>query len=154
MAFWKKSEDPWDIDPEKRRRQTVPVYEPEPEEPPAKEKWWPWQKKQEPEEVVPETCPWCGKPMDRGYLCSGRDRLQLSDQKPSALLGTMMADTVELWEEDFWVSYKSCWQCKACRKVIADIPEPVAFAAGYGQSDRTAVQVKAFPGEDSERQDE
>ena len=26
MAFWKKSEDPWDIDPEKRKKQTTAAF--------------------------------------------------------------------------------------------------------------------------------
>ena len=155
MAFWKKHEDPWEIDPEKRRREAVPVFEQEPEteEAPA-EKKWPWQKKKEPEEVPPETCPWCGRPMERAYLYSGRDKLRLCSEKPSAFWGAMGADTVELCDEGFWVTHKSCWQCKSCRKVVADFPEPEEYGAEEGLPDWTAVPVRRFDGEEPKRQED
>ena len=69
MAFWKKSDDPWDRKPEKRQETTW--YEQD--APPAEEK-----RELTPEEqrirniiegpkatpVTPEQCPWCGKDME------------------------------------------------------------------------------------------
>lgn len=155
MAFWKKSEDPWDMDPEKRRREAVPVFEQEPEteEAPAQKKW-PWQKKEKAEEVVQETCPWCGKPMERGYLGGGRDKLQLSDEKPSAFWGTMMIDTLEFCDDGFGVTHRSCWQCKTCRKVVADFPEPEEPVTNENLPDWTAVPVSGFDAERPEEQKE
>ena len=156
MPFWKKSEDPWDIDPEKRKKQPVYSYEPEPEpeEAPAEARKWPWQKQEEPEDVAPETCPWCGKPMERAYLYSGRDKLRLSEEKPSAFWGTMMWDTVVFSDDGFWVTHKSCWQCKTCRKVVADFPEPEEPAENESLPDWTAVPVREFDAEEREQQED
>lgn len=76
MAFWKKSEDPWDIDPNQRR--TAP--EPEEIEPglldSLREDWDAMQaarqEKREKLRLPPEKCPWCGKDMEQGFLMSGR----------------------------------------------------------------------------------
>lgn len=132
MAFWrKKSEDPWDIDPS-RKRETTMFYERDPEPQPtsmpeeglampelAVEK--------ETQENVEEApiCPWCGQEMMRAYIIGGRDRPRLSDEKPTALLGTFGYETLDFSDDGFFVTHKSCWQCKPCRKVVADIPEPV-----------------------------
>ena len=72
MAFWKKSEDPWDIDPNQRR--TAP--EPEEIEPglldSLREDWDAMQaarqEKREKLRLPPEKCPWCGKDMEQGFL--------------------------------------------------------------------------------------
>lgn len=139
MAFWKKkSEDPWDIDPN-RKREPVMFYERDPEPQPEPE---PITKKDEglamPETTVeqgtsagqeePEeapVCPWCGEKMMRAYIIGGRDRPRLSDEKPSAFLGVLGQETLDFSDDGFWVTHKSCWQCKPCRKVVADIPDPI-----------------------------
>ena len=125
MAFWKKSEDPLDVAPEKRKRQQTTIYE---EEPPAEEKKeWnpPWKK--EKTEVMEEpsmVCPWCGETMTKGYLTSGRDTVVLGEQKPTALFGMAFIDTITITDEGFMPSYKTCWYCKPCRKLVVDVPEP------------------------------
>lgn len=161
MAFWKKSEDPWDIDPEKRRREPINIFEPEPENDETGESFLDelagmFKKKPVQEEIPPEpeTCPWCGKPMERGYLVGGRDKLQLSDEKPSAFWGTMMVDTMEFCDDGFMVTHKSCWQCKACRKVVADFPEPVEYAAEGNLPDWTAVPVTRFNADNTNGQED
>jgi len=134
MAFWKKSEDPWDIDPTKRKKESVSVFEQEPEreceQKPEGLFGGMFKKK---EEVVeePPACPWCGRKMARGYLLGGRDKLRLSDRKPTAFLGSLGYDTLEINDEGFLVTYKSCWQCMACRKLVADIPEPDPIQDGF-----------------------
>ena len=125
MAFWKKSEDPWDIDPEKRRREPTAFCE---ETPPVEEKkGWklPWNKeKPEPEEELPVICPWCGEAMTKGYLTSGRDAVVWGEQKPTALLGMAFVDALTITDEGFVPPYKTCWHCKPCRKLVVDVPEP------------------------------
>lgn len=163
MPFWKKSEDPWDIDPEKRRREPIRIFEEGAEDDEAREGFFDelagiFKKKpvQEENPLEPETCPWCGRPMERAYLYGGRDKPMLCDEKPSTFWGTAMVDTVELCDEGFWVTHKSCWQCKTCRKVVIDFPEPVQYEAEGNLPDWTAVPVKQFSGEeeDTERQEE
>ena len=132
MAFWrKKGEDPWDIDPS-RKRETTMFYErdPEPQPTPMPEEGLAMPElevEKETQENVEEApiCPWCGQEMMRAYIIGGRDRPRLSDEKPTALLGTFGYETLDFSDDGFFVTHKSCWQCKPCRKVVADIPEPV-----------------------------
>ena len=142
MAFWKKkSEDPWDMDPN-RKRKPVMYYEreiepqPEPIPRPAPQKRskedeglaMPAQTvesaEQEPQEDAPD-CPWCGGKMVRAYIVGGRDRPRLTDRKPTAFLGILGYETLDFSDDGFLTTHKSCWQCKPCRKVVADIPEPL-----------------------------
>lgn len=132
MAFWKKSEDPWDIDPGKKPRCQVTAFESEQDADSiaaaSKERQPFWRRKTEEEQ--PEEapiCPWCHQKMTRGYLLGGRDGLRLSDQKPTALFGSLGHDTIEFSDEGFLVTHKSCWQCKDCRKLVADLPVPVPY---------------------------
>ena len=138
MAFWKKkSEDPWDIDPN-RKREPALFYEkdPEPQPVPASA---PEQKEEpglatpqavrEPDtveepEIGPE-CPWCGENMVRAYLLGARGSVYLTDQKPTAFLGTLGYNLQDLSDEGFFTTHTSCWQCKVCRKVVIDVPEPI-----------------------------
>ena len=127
MAFWKKSEDPWDIDPEKKKKAPIAVVEMETECVLETEGVLAGSFKKNPAEEAGEEsliCPCCGQKMTKGYLLGGRDRLRLSDQKPTAFLGSLGHDTVDFSDEGFLVTHKSCWQCKTCRKLVADIPEP------------------------------
>ena len=111
MAFWKKSEDPWDIDP--NRKKATPVA-PRPEVTEAAE---------EPPEEAP-VCPWCGKAMIRGYLHSGKGGVFLRDDEPgwTAALGDMGGLPIAREGGMLAGLYASCWQCKSCRKLVADIP--------------------------------
>lgn len=76
MSFWKKSEDPWDIDPDKRK----PAREPEKEASglldSLRGEWDAMQagrqEKRERLRLPPEKCPWCGKDMEQGFLMGGR----------------------------------------------------------------------------------
>ena len=76
MSFWKKSEDPWDIDPDKRK----PAREPEKAAPgllaSLRGEWDAMQagrqEKRERLRLPPEKCPWCGKDMEQGFLMGGR----------------------------------------------------------------------------------
>ena len=132
MAFWKKSEDPWDIDPSKKKRESA-VYplpeevsgmEDEPEEGLLSELKGLFQEKPDPlEALLPMNCPWCGKEMTKGYLIGGRDTIRWSAEKPGAFLGTALIDTLEIREEGFLSNYKTCWHCIPCRRLVVDVPE-------------------------------
>lgn len=127
MAFWKKSEDPWDMDPKKKRREADPVWEasPQPEEKTGKEESLLSElaglfgkKEEEPE--VPVPCPYCGEPMKKGYL-KGSHGVYWSEVKPG-----FMSALDEAWlvsDEGTFTSYKTCHLCEACRKLIVEIPE-------------------------------
>ena len=83
MPFWRKSEDPWDMEPEKRRTWTAG----EPQPPAADgEAWKVPGEKETAEEQTPSamTCPWCGQEMRMGYLVGGRDAVRLVWERPGA----------------------------------------------------------------------
>lgn len=130
MAFWKKSEDPWDIDPEKKRRETVSYFE---TEEPATEEESPresflsglFKKKEEPvEEEVPVPCPYCGKPMTKGYLKGGRDQVNWTKTKPGFLSGLDEALLISDEGGLLTAAYRTSYMCEPCRKLIVDVPEP------------------------------
>ena len=138
MAFWKKSEDPWDVDPEKKRRETVSYFE---TEEPAVAEDTPkegflsglFKKKDEPVEEIPVPCPYCGNPMTKGYLNGGRDNVHWTQGKPSFL--GIFDDRLLISDEGGMLSasYKTCHMCEACRKLIVDVPEqPVTGFAWDG----------------------
>lgn len=141
MAFWKKkSEDPWDIDPN-RKREPVMFYErdpePQPEPKPAMKEdeglampettaEQHARAEQEEPEDAPE-CPWCGEKMVRAYLLGGRDMICFADQRPHGFWGSLGHEKTYLGDDTGFLggNYQSCWQCKPCRKLVIDIPEPI-----------------------------
>lgn len=95
MAFWKKSEDPWDWEPKKQ-----PIPRETGSEPgdgasglldELRDDFQDWNenrkaakaRRETPPEPIP--CPWCGQPMEPGYLIGGRDAVRLVRQRPGAL---------------------------------------------------------------------
>ena len=113
MAFWKKSEDPWDMDPSKRRPAIREEEEkPDPVRPVDDSQAWeeePQTEENREESANPMTCPWCGKKMELGYLYSG-DSIRWVDREPGAFLGALTAGK-ELYVSDEGVTteYKKCW---------------------------------------------
>ena len=95
MPFWRKSEDPWDMEPEKRRTWTAG----EPQPPAADgEAWKVPGEKETAEEQTPSamTCPWCGQEMRMGYLVGGRDAVRLVTE-PSTSGGTVPSGAITSW---------------------------------------------------------
>lgn len=126
MAFWKKSEDPWDIDPNQRR--TAP--EPEEIEPglldSLREDWDAMQaarqEKREKLRLPPEKCPWCGEDMEQGFLMGGRGvawHRGIPTGKARWLSpgggNIMRVDT----EGDI-LRYHTAWYCPDCKKMTID----------------------------------
>ena len=120
MPFWRKSEDPWDMEPEKRRTWTAG----EPQPPAADgEAWKVPGEKETAEEQTPSamTCPWCGQEMRMGYLVGGRDAVRLVWERPGAFRLADADGTLYLrGDGSFWSDYKLAWHCGACRKLVLD----------------------------------
>ena len=147
MAFWKKSEDPWDIDPEKRKKQTTAAFwendapaetDPvgaasgRPEEEPRGQSLGESIKgffggKKEDAPITPEKCPWCGKDMEWGRIDGGRDySVMWRNWKPRGFLGLSQPDDareIDLLDEgDGLRCYKTIWYCQDCGKMVLDAP--------------------------------
>ena len=129
MPFWKKSEDPWDIDPEKRKRKQAAVAFEAAEESAEEDSDGGilaeiadlFKKKSDLIEALPDmNCPWCGKEMTKGYLMGGRDTMRWSEERPGAVFGAAFLNTVEIRDADIWSNYKTCWHCVSCRKLVVD----------------------------------
>ena len=139
MAFWKKSDDPWDMDPEKRKKQSETTWWEQ--DAPAREEadTQPekqgdrlgdtlknfFKKRKEETPIVPETCPWCGKEMEWGCILGGRDMVQWQNWKPKGLFNFSAAEGQEqydLMDEGGLLSnlYKTAWRCRDCGKLVMD----------------------------------
>ncbi len=85
--FWKKSEDPWDMDPAKRRPAPGAAETPFRQEEPEKGlldslRGWANEKLEAQRQEVtqtPEVCPWCGGSMEQGFLNGGNGSVFLLD---------------------------------------------------------------------------
>lgn len=111
MLFKKRSEDSWD----QPRRSVVAYTETEEEPAPTV------QNAPEPQEEPAPACPWCGGVMERGCLVGGRG-LWLTQHKPNFLgFGTGQQYSIS---DGILNTYRECWVCGDCRKLVADVPEP------------------------------
>ena len=132
MAFWKKSEDPWDRKPEKK-----PVHTQETEEPREKpletlKKWNEDRKaaareKENARRLPPEKCPWCGKDMEQGYMVGNRDTVNWYPgvlTTKAAWLGGPREERLAVCDEGGFISYKTVWLCRDCKKMVFDMPKP------------------------------
>lgn len=130
MAFWKKSDDPWDLEPDKRRPAAgEEAAEKEADDGSLLQDLRAWNKARKEEKArratppAPIPCPWCGKEMEVGYLIGGRDAVRLVRQRPGLL--QIAEDALYIrGDGTFWCDYKIAWTCPDCRKLVADLPEP------------------------------
>ena len=132
MPFWKKSEDPWDQTPE-RRRKAKEVKEPQ-ENPLDTLKAWNEDRKarakekEEAKRLPPEKCPWCGKDMEQGFITGGRDGVHWYSgiYKASLFRSLDGADRIDLLDEGgIWSGlYKTVWLCRECKKAVFTMPDP------------------------------
>ncbi len=111
MAFWKKSEDPWDRKPEKNPAPPAPAPEP-----PA------WAQVKKP--LEPMNCPWCGKEMLSGNLYSGMNRgtyqgLAWHEGAHKSWLEQMGKPAQERYLELGY--YEEAWYCTDCKKMVLDV---------------------------------
>lgn len=133
MAFWKKSEDPWDWDPSKKRPAPQPAESQEPRENPLDTlKQWnedrkaKAKEKEEAKRLPPEKCPWCGKDMEQGFITGGRDfvRWYPGVHKFEFFRG-LDGDAIDICNEGgFSGYYKTAWLCRDCKKAVFTMPDP------------------------------
>lgn len=124
MAFWKKSEDPWDVDLDKRRptvREESAENNPDavcPADAPQAGAEGSQAEENREAPAAPMRCPWCGREMELGYLYS-KECILWVDQEPGAILGALSAGK-ELYVSDEGVTteYKSCWYCSTCGRLV------------------------------------
>lgn len=153
MAFWKKSEDPWDIDPKKKRRerptfevQSTSGEEDAPESLLDELKGMFRKKPEEETPVIPEKCPWCGSEMERGFL----DAVKGGDiwwcvKKPGWKADFLGQDANTSWlvtDEGGFHPCKTAWYCPNCRKMTLDCaemrrPHAMDFPAASGEPQNT-----------------
>lgn len=126
MPFWKKSEDPWDVDPN-RNRSTSEAEETGPSLLDSLREDWDAlqaqrQEKREKLRLPPEKCPWCGKEMEQGFLMGGRGVFWYRGIPTRKALwfspgneNIMRVDT-----EGFFSSYHVAWHCPDCKKMTID----------------------------------
>lgn len=134
MAFWKKSEDPWDWDPSKKRPAPRPAESQEPRENPIETvKAWNEDRKAKAREkeaakrLPPEKCPWCGKEMEQGFITGGRDGVKWhSGVYKFEFFRGLDGEAVNLLDEGgIWSGlYKTVWLCRDCKKAVFDMPDP------------------------------
>ena len=123
MPFWRKSEDPWDMEPEKRRTRTAGETQPPAADGEAWKAWKaPWEKETaEGQAPAAMACAWCGREMRMGYLVGGRDAVRLVWERPGAFRLADADGTLCLrGDGSFWNDYKLAWHCGACHKLVLD----------------------------------
>lgn len=130
MAFWKKSDDPWDRKPERRDSGTIRR-----EQERTVEHDGPAEKELTPEEqrirniiegpkaapVAPEKCPYCAKDMRVVYIWS-KGFTKWNFELPSGWM-----DDYEVLEDVgglFDPVYKQGWYCEDCEKMVLDVKKP------------------------------
>ena len=136
MAFWKKSDDPWDRKPGKQATNWYENENPaEAETPPAERELTPEQQRirdiiegPKARPVVPEKCPWCGKEMEAASIYSERGWTvwKLGDPAggmfDSAAAMVLQEDGIGFWDRVF----KRAWYCRACEKMTLSVKMPKA----------------------------
>lgn len=132
MAFWNRGEDPWDIDPAKRRAKSERKSREPMENPLDRLRTWNEDRKARQAEedaaqdAVTMACPWCGKPMRRGYISSGRGGVIWTPGRLTARRAWLgpskkeAEDRLRVDNEGEFVTFKTVWYCPDCEKMILD----------------------------------
>ena len=109
MAFWKKSDDPWDQKPTKKQPTPAP-------EPSARVQAKPMPKSMD--------CPWCGKAMFAGNLYSSvrggvYQGLEWREGEHKNFLGRLgKAEQERCLQLGY---YEEAWYCEDCRRLVMDV---------------------------------
>lgn len=162
MPFWKQSDDPWDRKPDKRPH---PVPEPPESQEPQGDfldslKAWnedrraKAKEKEEAKRLPPETCPWCGKDMEQGFMIGGRGSVSWYPgiYKTDFFRGLSDTDRIDLQDEgSIWSGlYKTTWLCRDCKKMVLDMPEEDIWSMDRCRYDGTQAPEKTKEEETSE----
>lgn len=111
MAFWKKSEDPWDRKPKKKPAAPAPAPEP-----PA------WAQVKQPPK--PMNCPWCGKEMLSGNLYGGTSRGAAQSLTWHEGSHKSWLERIGTPEQEQYLQlgcYEEAWYCMDCQKMVLDV---------------------------------
>ncbi len=117
MAFWKKSDDPWDRKPGKQKKAETAWWEQdpvvtEPVETAAETVEKSVESVENTEKRGMESCPWCGGEMVSGRLSSGRDGIYWREgAEPERLLEFLMEGGERLRPD-------RAWRCRGCGRVV------------------------------------
>ena len=126
MAFWKKSEDPWDIDPNQRRTASEPAEKAPGLLDTLRGDWDAMQaarqEKREKLRLPPEKCPWCGKDMEQGFLMGGRGVVWYRGipTGKARWLSPGGENIMRVDTEGFLTTYHTAWYCPDCKKMTID----------------------------------
>lgn len=125
MPFWKKSDDPWEMDPAKKRPSGMEEESPDLMDT-VRNGWSQmkaeWKERQDAMRLPPEKCPWCGAEMEQGWLYGGRGVFWMRgvpDTK-SKWLGAGKENVIRVDREGIMYTYHTAWYCPACRHMALD----------------------------------
>ena len=115
MAFWKKSEDPWDKKPEKSKKECMHTDK-EPEITPPS---WVRQKTAPP----PMDCPWCGQPMLSGNLYGSAGRSGTANVTWREGADKSFLERIGNRSERYFTigAVAEAWYCETCGKMVLDV---------------------------------
>ena len=130
MSFWKKSEDPWDYEPEQRdpvRREEEPPVSPDGETQDRSACRIPFQSRDAGSQSPPPmACPWCGREMEVGYV-TGTRGVHYHRGMPTTKrlwLGTGPDNTMRVDAEGGLLTpYCRAWFCRTCRRMVLEFLE-------------------------------
>ena len=147
MAFWKKSEDPWDMKagPMGTASPAAPARDEKPEPSMDSVRNWVEKKRAAKAEklMLPaETCPWCGREMEQGFLSGGRGVYWvrgIPDTK-TKWLGAGEGNTLRVGTEGVLYTYQTAWACRNCHRLVTDLPEPPADHFSQWMTENTETE--------------
>ena len=168
--FWKKSEDPWDMDPAKRRPAPGAAETPFRQEEPEKGlldslRGWANEKLEAQRQEVtqtPEVCPWCGGSMEQGFLNGGNGSVFWNRGVPDTKtkwLGAGRENVLRVDDEGVLFTYKTAWHCPVCEKIVFDAaglrPEGEStYTASFEEGAETRSPYSGCFGETPEEREE
>ena len=127
MPFWKKGEDPWDLQPEAGAKPRMTSAQ---DTPTLFEELRDWnearrERKTQRETPPPATaCPWCGQDMETDWIAGGRDGIQWWSGWPPRSLVDETPIRVD-HEGTLLRRYKVAFLCRSCRRMALEFPEAV-----------------------------
>ena len=131
MPFWKKSEDPWDYEPEKRPAPSAEAGGGEDapgffEELRGDFQNWNQERKEKKAQrqtpPPPMKCPWCGQEMEVGTIAGVRDSVLWWPGWPNKVFGASVQGIDIIHEGSLWHKYKTAYLCRACRRMVLEFP--------------------------------
>ena len=132
MPFWKKSEDPWDYEPEKRPAPSAEAGGGEDapgflEELRGDFQEWNQERKEKKAQrqtpPPPMECPWCGQEMEAGYITGGQYGANWWPGWPPRVFGPGDGAAVRVDHEGtVLLRYKTAYLCRVCRRMVLEFP--------------------------------